>query len=141
MAETYPHVRVNECMPDTPSRCRCGAGLNNAYYFFDAKTWGENCPAAFHDALARVETKRDRLQAILDAETGKSGPDGWLWTPHDTWSRYATLGAPGPSASVWRHADMNGVEWSWRIDRDRRGTAKTALEAMEAADLAVKESK
>jgi hypothetical protein len=94
--------------------------------------------AAAEKAVAAV-MERDRLRDVLDAETGKRGPEGWAWTPHDTWSRYST-GAPGASATVWRHADQAGVEWSWRVNRDLRGTAPTALDAIEAADRAAKET-
>lgn len=95
--------------------------------------------AAYDRELTAAIAERDRLRHVLSCERGEWAPAGWLWTPHDTWIRYATTGLPGPSASVWRHSDQNGVEWSWRVDKARRGECKTALDAIDAADRAAKE--
>lgn len=88
---------------------------------------------------ARAE--RDRLQAILDAERGVKGPNGWIWG--SMWIADGRLARP----VTGRRADGTiGRVWEWSsgvlVDGERRlagGTRDLAIEAMEAADAAVKE--
>ena len=109
------------------------------------------------DGVRSLGVHADRLRDILDAETGKRGPEGWYWADGQ-WNREAVA-----LWSVDRNPcpfldDINAdnpwlpTTWTLRFEtlrfedpsNDTRnvqviGTYATALEAMEAADLAAKE--
>jgi hypothetical protein len=75
-----------------------------------------------------------RLQAVLDAERGVRGPEGWVWNgPNEAW-----LKDGDPKIQVFPDDFRERRDrWKWvnRYAR-RRGHAPTALEAMQAADRA-----
>lgn len=90
--------------------------------------------AAAEDRAYEAGRECDRLRRILTVERGdqSAAPEGWRRN-HDTWS-------------TWDDSFVHRIEagrWDWVARRGAavlgRGTAPTALEAMEAADRAAKE--
>lgn len=92
------------------------------------------------DRLDALEAENARLRRVLAVERGDECPDGWSLTRVEDgrrcWSR-SDEGAP--EFAVCTEAEgfwtwSTGADTMWEIDK---GSADTALEAMEAADVAL----
>lgn len=78
-----------------------------------------------------------RLIDVLECEQGRRAPTGWRWSQLASWHRHDESHARRPTAAVWRHTDSRGVVWEWRTATKQRGSAPTALAAIEAAEAAL----
>lgn len=78
--------------------------------------------------LPLVTAERDRLRAILDVETGKVTPEGWI--------RIGPMRCRHHTGGI-RAASSGGGEWRWVSLHYGDGTAPTLLEAIEAAEAAL----
>jgi hypothetical protein len=98
-------------------------------------------------SIVELEAERDRLRDILRCERGEWAPEGWalISSVPLTWQR-------GDAYVVRERSNFGHLEWRWSIIVDRydtdesprfvplaRGSAPTALEAIEAADAAARE--
>lgn len=91
----------------------------------------------------RLEQERDRLARVLRCERGEWAPEGWSYrASRSCWRgpvgaavERTTVWANGREVAVWRW-------WRWTLDQHQigEGTAPTALEAIEAANAAIKET-
>jgi len=89
----------------------------------------------------RTERERDRLARILAVERGDEGqaPEGWSCGP----AGWCVRGTDGQDVAIVSREDTDApwVWWSYPDGGEElEGTAPSALEAMEAADEARKES-
>lgn len=95
---------------------------------------------ALCDALERSEARVERLERVLAAEQGREGLEGWTHVfGSDRWVLRVARG------SVWRswcrNGDDNSYGYWWEVyigDERFEGTATTALEAMTAAEQALR---
>ncbi len=92
--------------------------------------------------LAHIAAQRERierLERILAAEQGREGLEGWRWAGA-CWERIVfgpkRLGPPSPLARAW----PGGRLWT-RHDNWLRGAGHDCLEAMEAAEAALRGEK
>ena len=85
----------------------------------------------------RAEVERDRLRAILACERGEKAPEGWEWVDHeDAWIK------TGMNTRVDRHeaGRWQAYRWTGQEERELTEVQPTALEAIEAADIALGET-
>jgi hypothetical protein len=91
----------------------------------------------YMDERDEARAERDRLRDILACERGERAPEGWRWSSSAICSRGG--GDTGePYASISRGSvDAGRPSWRW-FCVGKEGDAWTAIEAIEAADLAAK---
>lgn len=103
--------------------------LREWFFYITAPPHVERALDDIETEIAEAHRQRDRLQALLDAETGERGPEGWtrLWS--------ATVGWHWRKGGWWIHRNISG-RWTYfdESDPEDAGGKPTALEAMEAAD-------
>jgi hypothetical protein len=115
--------------------------------------WPEQLPVAL-ERVAEMASKVERLERILAAEQGREGLEGWgwldgLWEKSDSAEAYVVELNPCPTKTSedgeW--TDWLPVSWalSYHLDsndgsahREELGEYSSALEAMEAAEAALR---
>jgi|GEM_PF-2289472 len=118
-----------------------------------AKAWASHCRAPLVEqrdqaraALEREVAKRERLERVLAAEQYRSGPPGWRTDIVDVdWGRDIEEWGEGSCIDVMQE-DHNPPRWRWTIWRGwteeiATGEHPTALDAMEAAEAALRGDK
>lgn len=125
----YPHRRDAGYGVD----CRCAA--KSGIVRRDGELWGDHCPVAMREEIARLKAELAEALATLANERGEGEPpcEGWRWNPH------ARFWHCGTAAVFW--ADYARVWW-WddypTIGRSpgSRGPHKTARAAIRDASAA-----
>ena len=130
---------VRAALPSADVSAIDGAGSDGDEFEFTAAEVSIAC-GMLTDALEEVRAERDRLARTLACERGEWAPKGWTCAEVGTPDQWTRPWGEERTALVRR---VRGRRWRWQTsgwEPATVGYAPTALDAIEAADAAIKET-